>query len=196
MRRLTRLALPFLVLLLAACARSIDVSTQKDASAARLAAGFRTYAWRPLTEGEAPRAFSPGTDVSVEKSVDAYLQARGYRRVGAGETPDFLIRWRGSILGRVVRMPGITQGPILPGDPRYRQPDSYIPTPPPEPSENEVPRGTLDLDIVDAATKKPLWLGTARGELGNEPRAGDVQDWLNKAIQKLLADFPPEAGKN
>lgn len=196
MRRLTRLVTPFLALLLASCASTIDVATQQDASAKRLAGGFRTYAWRPLTEGEATRVFSPGTDVNVEKSVDAYLQSRGYRRVEAGESPDFLIRWRGTVRGKVVRMPGIAQAPILPGDPRYGQADRYIPAQRAEPRDNEYPKGTLDLDIAEASTRKPLWQGTAQGQLVEGAQAGDVQDWLDKAIKKLLADFPPEAGKN
>ncbi|NMO20521.1 DUF4136 domain-containing protein [Pyxidicoccus fallax] len=190
---LLRLAPPLLALTLAACSR-INVNTQHDSSAAKVAGGYRTYAWRPLVEGEAPRVFSPGTDISVEKSVDAYLQSRGYRRVEASESPDFLIRWRGAVLGRKVRLPGIRQSPILPGDPRYYQPDRYLPTPPSEPVENEVPKGTLDLDIVDAGSKKPVWQGTVQGELVDDAEAGDVQDWLNEAIPKLLGDFPPKAG--
>lgn len=201
MRTLLRLTPPLLALLLAACGH-IDVKTQHDASAARAAGGYRTYAWKPPSPGEEQHAFSPGTHVSVEKSVDAYLQSRGYQRVEASATPDFLIRWGGALTGTVIRMEGLSQGPreppMDPMDPRRSTSEGLYTTPStrPRPVDTEVPKGVLDLDILDAGTRKPVWHGRAQGELSEGAKEGDVQVWLDKAVSKLLADFPPETGKH
>lgn len=202
MRKLLRLAPPVLALLLTACANMLDVKTQHDASAAKAAGGYRTYAWKAPAPGEPRHDFSPGTSVSVEKSVDAYLQARGYRRVEASDSPDFLIRWGGAMTGRVVRMPGINMDPMNnPMDPMnpQRGPGAGL-IPPPisraRPVDSEVPKGVLDLDILDAATKKPVWHGRAQGELSEGAQEQDVQQWLDKATMKLLSDFPPKAASN
>ncbi|MCP3140375.1 DUF4136 domain-containing protein [Pyxidicoccus xibeiensis] len=190
MRMLPRLACPLLTLLLAACA-GIDVSTQYDSSAARESGGFRTYAWVPPPPGQAPRVFSGDMDISVEKSVDAYLQARGYQQVEASASPSFLIDWGGAVSSRTRLVPSIGRGPEM----TPRQGMNPYPNATPPPSGREYSKGVLDLDIMEARTQKLVWRGTARGDLPPEPRAEEVQDWLNEAVSKLLGDFRARAGK-
>jgi hypothetical protein len=201
MRMPRRLAPPLLVLLLAACA-GIDVRTQHDASAARTVSGYRTYAWVRPAAGEQQRLFAPDGRVSVEKTVDGYLQSRGYRQVEAGATPDFFIRWSGGLQDQANQLPGIRQGPALTPRQGMMGGGDPVPTPRSEPSTLLSAKGVLDLDILDASTKRPVWSGTAQGELSKhtspkeakEVHASEVQDWLDKAVSKLLGDFPPKAG--
>ena len=53
--------------------------------------------------------------------------------------------------------------------------------------------GTLVIDIFDAKTKEALWRGTASRTLSDDPEKNSEN--LNKAVAKMLKDFPPSTGK-
>lgn len=54
--------------------------------------------------------------------------------------------------------------------------------------------GTLVIDLFDTKSKKLLWRGTASDTVsGNSDK--NIRK-LNKAVQKMLRRFPPEASKN
>jgi len=55
--------------------------------------------------------------------------------------------------------------------------------------------GTLGLDFYDPATKQMLWRGQATKTLNPSKDAQKNQDRLNKAVAKLLKDFPPKPRK-
>jgi hypothetical protein len=185
----TRRLVPLLALVFTACA-GIDVSTQYDGNAMKAASGYRTYAWLP----PAKHAGEGAADTSVEKSVDAYLASRGYHRVEAGATPDLLIRWDSSINFQGILVPGLDpNAPRAPNQGPYQNP---YPSMQPKPIKQEFSKGVLDIDIMDARAQKLVWRGTAQGELSAGARNQEIQEWLGKAVPKLLAEFPPEAPKD
>ncbi len=51
--------------------------------------------------------------------------------------------------------------------------------------------GTLDLDIYDVAKKQQVWRGEASKTLGSGKDPKKVQKNLNKAMAKLLKNYPP-----
>ena len=51
-------------------------------------------------------------------------------------------------------------------------------------------KGTLDVDILDAHTRKLVWRGTAKGAFVRNQKA--LIDVINKATEKLFKDFPPK----
>jgi hypothetical protein len=53
--------------------------------------------------------------------------------------------------------------------------------------------GTLNLDFYDVATKKQVWRGEASKTLKMEKKPEKVQKNLNKAMAKLLKNYPPPA---
>ena len=56
----------------------------------------------------------------------------------------------------------------------------------------QYPEGTLVLDIVDAQTRKLVWVGTLQREVrSTNPSGKQVQ----KAVTKLLKNFPPKKKK-
>lgn len=188
MRLPLRLAPPLLALLFAACT-GIDVSTQHDRSVASTVSAYRTYAWvsRPAT------AQRGDTVPHVEQSVDGFLSARGYRRVEASAPPDFLIKWGGAIRDLKYRETDDSPPPVGPmQSPRdamssRQRPRTYM---------REFSKGELDLDILDASTKKLVWRGTAKGSLDTDSTPAEEQEWLNQAVSKLLTDFAPQPVKN
>lgn len=184
-----RRLVPLLALVFTACA-GIDVSTQYDGNAMKAASGYRTYAWLP----HAKPAQEGAADTSVEKSVDAYLASRGYQRVEASAAPDLLIRWGSSINFQGILVPGLDPNPPrAPNEGPYQNP---YPSMQARPIKQEFSKGVLDIDIMDARTQKPVWRGTAQGELSPGASNKEIQEWLGKAVPKLLAEFPPETPKD
>jgi hypothetical protein len=55
--------------------------------------------------------------------------------------------------------------------------------------------GTLGLDLYDVAAKQLVWRGQATKTLNPSKDPSKNQDRLNKAVAKLLKDYPPKPGK-
>jgi hypothetical protein len=53
--------------------------------------------------------------------------------------------------------------------------------------------GTLNLDVYDVATKKQVWRGEATKTLGNPKTPEKLQANIDKAMAKLLKNYPPPA---
>ncbi|HKP69042.1 MAG TPA: DUF4136 domain-containing protein, partial [Pyrinomonadaceae bacterium] len=51
--------------------------------------------------------------------------------------------------------------------------------------------GTLNLDFYDVATKKQVWRGAATKTLGNPKSPEKLRKNLDKAMAKLLKNYPP-----
>jgi hypothetical protein len=49
--------------------------------------------------------------------------------------------------------------------------------------------GTLVLDFIDATEEELVWRGTAKGAIYDDD---DEKEVLNKAVVKILKDFPPK----
>jgi hypothetical protein len=52
--------------------------------------------------------------------------------------------------------------------------------------------GTLVLDMYDSSVKKLVWTGRATKTLDSGANQAKKQKNLDKAMQKLLKDFPPK----
>lgn len=186
MQTLRRFSPLLLSLLLGACS-GVKVKTEHAPDAVAVASSYRTYTWVPSPPGDAQHAFGANAHVSTAKSVDGYLQSRGYQRVEANASPDFLIQWKGDI----ERLPVVSSGLGSEGGSTWESSDKTL--------------GVLDLHILDAGTQKPMWWGTIRGPLPDHasfPKrkptdlSANVQTWLDQSVPKLLADFPPVARSN
>ena len=55
--------------------------------------------------------------------------------------------------------------------------------------------GSLDLDFYDVSLKKQVWRGEATKTLGNPKKPEKLQKNINKAMAKLLKNYPPRVGK-
>ena len=53
--------------------------------------------------------------------------------------------------------------------------------------------GTLALDMYDSAAKSLVWKGEATKTLNPSDNPEKRQQNMNKAMQKLLKDFPPKS---
>lgn len=58
-----------------------------------------------------------------------------------------------------------------------------------------VPVGTLVVDLVDAAAKKMVWRGMASDTLDKQASGDARQEALNEAMRQLFYEYPPKAEK-
>jgi hypothetical protein len=57
-------------------------------------------------------------------------------------------------------------------------------------TEQDYKEGTLVLDLYDAKTKQLIWRGSAEDTLSDKAEKNEKN--LDKAMQKLLKNFPPK----
>ena len=58
-------------------------------------------------------------------------------------------------------------------------------------TEQNIPIGTLIVDLVDPNSKEMVWRGTAQDQVSS---SGQSQGSINKAVQTIFANFPPAPG--
>ena len=58
-------------------------------------------------------------------------------------------------------------------------------------TEQNIPIGTLIVDLVDPNSKEMVWRGTAQDQVSS---SGSSQGSINQAVQKIFANFPPTPG--
>jgi hypothetical protein len=151
---------------------------------------FRTYSWidnQSDLQGD-PAVDSPLTGRRIQNAVDSELIRRGYRRTDTG-TPDFYIAY--SVLSS--RRTDITST----GDPyghryymgyrssRYHGMGVDVQT-------NHWVESTIVLDVIDTSTHEVVWRGWATTDLDENPSPDRVSYYVERAIARILDEFPPE----
>lgn len=187
-----------LILGLSACA-SVQTSTNFDPNSAQSFGKYHTYAWLPMkaakTEQDA-RVYNPIIQTRVQQSVDRELAARGFQKVAPGQKPDFKMGWHGAVDEKVA-VDTVDSYYGYAWDPWY---DPFFGPvafggagfPGDETMVREYQQGTLVLDVVDAGSNKLVWRGTAQAQLSEHMSAAKSQKLIDRSVDKLLKDFPPE----
>ncbi len=176
MNAVTRIALAALLALAARSAAATDVSVnflpETDFTK------YHTYFWVKV-EGQ---NVDPITDEQIQRAVDTQLQAKGWKKLDSTEADAYVayqvaVRQHQELnyysnYGYGWRWGGSTS--------------AYTRT---------VNTGTLTLDVYDRAQKALVWRGSATGTLKSKSKPEKRQKRLDKAMAKLLNDFPPEPPK-
>lgn len=68
---------------------------------------------------------------------------------------------------------------------RWRRPGRTVAT------VEQIPVGTLIVDLVDATRMELVWRGTATATFGPDATPAEKEEALSRAIAKMLAAFPP-----
>ena len=142
---------------------------------------LKTYDWMTVPEKADIDSFAVER---VKKAVNTELQARGL--IMTSNNPDFLIAEH---LGKKDKVQvtnwGYGYGPHYGG---YR--GGYWG--PGGTTASEYEEGSLILDFVDAKSKKMIWRGVAKAEVQNVDTPEKKEKLINKAVQKILKNFPPK----
>jgi hypothetical protein len=184
--------IPWLILgLFAGCATPVNVAATHDQSAEF--AGLRTYAWLPPADSGDPRINEDRIMKMVPPVVDAQMAGKGYRKIEEGR-PDFQLRYYvllsvARTMTTAMRDFGQQSDQIWTSDyaPRiqdYRE--AY------EPYGREYEIGELVIEVHDPGTKEPIWRGFAWTELEEGDSESKTRNTIERAVTKLLKQFPPD----
>jgi hypothetical protein len=173
------------VLAVAFCACG-TVSVHTDWDQGHDFSGWQTFAWMP--EGTEPKGRrpvdNPLIDERVRAAVERTLAAKGYRQVKRG-TPDFYV---GSAIYVQQKLDVYTINHYYGWG--YRWGVGF-----PETRVAEYDEGELVIDVADAKVRKLVWRGSGSKRIDPDPSPERVTENVNRAVEEILADFPPGVGK-
>jgi hypothetical protein len=135
---------------------------------------FRTYAWI-----EGTPAGETFFDRRVETTIDSQLAAKGLTKSEAD--PDLYVRYHVA-LGIQRSVNGWAGG----GYGRPLGSDSV------DLRLNELPMGTLVIDLIDVAKRQLVWRGVGTKELDLEAKPEKRDAAIAKTVEKILKNYPPK----
>ena len=137
---------------------------------------MKTYTWAAGTELE-----DQLNHKRIIAAVDAQLAAHGLARVeSAGTGPDLLVAYHATF-DRNVRINAYSTGFA------YRFVGSRSTTA----NVEEILKGTLIVDLIDARTKTIVWRGIASKEIDVRADPAKRDRNINRAAEKLFNRYPP-----
>jgi hypothetical protein len=137
---------------------------------------YHTYKWVPIEGAVQPNQI---VDAQIKQSIDSQLAAKSLTKTD-GDKADLLIGFQVSIdQEKQWNAYGMRGGPRWGGGMATAQ-------------QSTISTGTLVLDMYDPSTKQLVWTGRVSKTLDSSANQGKKQKNLDKAIQKLLKNFPPK----
>jgi hypothetical protein len=132
---------------------------------------YKTYAWIAGTPSP-----NPAGEGMVRSALDGALQGHGLKRVD--RSPDLFVA---SHVTRSDQQNIVVQSY---GDRGYQSNWGMS-----ENGEQNIPVGTLIVDLVDAQSKQLVWRGTGTATLSSKMSRNEKK--LNKVLAKMFREFPP-----
>jgi Domain of unknown function (DUF4136) len=172
-----------LVLSLAAgCASGPTVRSNVDQSVDFTS--FRTFGFfEPLSTDR--DGYQSLISQQLVTSAERELSARGLERTDTN--PDLLVNFSAQLDQRL----RVTQTPALPRSSLHRHRSGFYSTWPnyQQTEIRQYTRGTLGIDVVDAARRQLVWEGIAYGRV-TQRTTDNIGPVLDSAVKDILADFP------
>ena len=137
---------------------------------------YHTYKWVPIDGAVQPNQI---VDAQIKQSVDSQLATKGLTKTD-GDKADLLVGYQISITQEKQWNAYGTGGMRWAGGMASAQ-------------QSTISTGTLVLDMYDPAGKQLVWTGRVSKTLDPSANQGKKQKNLDKAMQKLLKNFPPKA---
>ena len=177
----------------AACAPSPKIGYDFDRSADFSA--YHTYSWLSGDQEKTGdrRADSSTVDMRIRIAVGTQLGLKGYHALPEGK-PDFYVAYH---VGLKDSSPSISTqyySDGMAGHAFAHSADSRS-AGKPAPAANETPSyltGSLLIDIIDAASQKLVWRGTANGEVDPGLTSQQRDERTKAIVHKILSYFPPK----
>lgn len=140
---------------------------------------FKTYKWVTINGSERPDQI---VDQQIKQAVDAQLASKGLTKTD-DEKADMYVAYQVSVAQQQQWNAYGTGGGLRWGGGMASATSSTIQI------------GTLGIDFYDPQQKQLIWRGEATKTLNPSKDPQKNQERLNKAVAKLLKDFPPKSGK-
>lgn len=138
-------------------------------------AKYHTYKWVSVPDAKYPNEIM---DAQIKASIDAQLSAKGLTKTDS-DTADLYVDYQ-------VSVSQATQWNAYGMGGGYRWGGGMATA-----TQSTIDTGTLVLDMYDPATKQLVWTGRASKTIDPGNSQEKKQKNLNKAMQKLLKNFPP-----
>jgi len=174
MRRETRTTLAVLVIALVASTVVMAQDVQTNYMPGTDFSKYHTYKWVSIQGGAHPNQIM---DAQIKQSVDSQLASKGLSKT-EGDQADLYVgyqiavdqekQWNGYGMGGGLRWGGMASA-----------------------TSSTINIGTLVLDMYDPATKQLVWTGHATKTIDPSSKQEKNQKNLDKAMQKLLKNYPP-----
>ena len=145
---------------------------------------YKTYRWVKMEQLEYPTA---DVDQMIRRSIDAILSSRGLARVEEGDS-DLLAIYQAALTQEKNWISYKTGSENWEYGGWYGWGGGR-----PRVSMSMINTGTLNLDFYDVALKKHVWRGEASKTLKPPKDPVKLQARIDKAMAKLLSNFPPRA---
>jgi hypothetical protein len=140
-------------------------------------AKYHTYKWVVIEGGSHPNQIA---DSQIKSSVDSQLAAKRLTKTD-GDTADLLIGYQVAV-DKEKQWNAYSMGA-----PRFGGTGTA--------TSSTISNGTLVLDIYDPTSKQLIWTGTATKTLNPSSDQEKNQKNLDKAMAKLLKNYPPPLKK-
>ncbi len=179
--------LPLLILSMAlwGCS-SISVNSDYDSSTNFEA--LQTFSWVAEVE-QAPEDARQGNSLvtaRIEEAVVRSLSAKGYRRVDAN--PDFQVGYSVSTRRGI----DVNSSPSMGVSYGRRGAYGGMGVSASTTDVREYTEGTLMIDMVDPGANQLIWRGTGQSRISESKTPEERTQNINEAVEKILAQFPPE----
>jgi hypothetical protein len=174
-RVMSKFGIGFL-LVISACAITPAQDVTTNAMPGANFAKYHSYKWVAIDGAVQPNQI---VDAQIKQSVDSQLASKGLTKTDA-DNADLLIGYQISITQEKQWNAYGTGGMRWGGGMASAQ-------------QSTISTGTLVLDMYDPAGKQLVWTGRVSKTLDPSANQGKKQKNLDKAMQKLLKDFPPKA---
>ncbi len=137
---------------------------------------YHTYKWVPIEGAVQPNQI---VDAQIKQSVDTQLAGKGLTKTD-GEKADLLIGYQISITQEKQWNAYGTGGMRWGGGMASAQ-------------QSTISTGTLVLDMYDPMGKQLVWTGRVSKTIDGNANQAKKQKNLDKAMEKLLKNYPPKA---
>ena len=148
---------------------------------------FRTYRWVDVPNVEKPDEI---VDQQIRQALDNSLAKKGLTKA-PGEQADVLVAYQVAVSQERQWNAYSTGGYGYGGGWRYGGMGGGMTTA----TSSTLNVGTLAFDVYDTAAKQLVWKGTATKTLNPSKDPKKNQERLQKAMDKLLKNFPPQEKK-
>ena len=150
---------------------------------------YHTYRWVVIKGVHA----DPSVDAQIKQSIDSQLAAKGLTKVDSGKA-DLLVGYQVAL---TQEKQWNASGSVWGGGPGWGGwgplgMESLSGTA----TSSTINIGTLVLGIYDGTAKQLVWMGAASKTINPGKNQEKNRKNLDKATQKLLKDFPPNANRH
>jgi Domain of unknown function (DUF4136) len=156
---------------------------------------YRTYDWLSGEQEKTGdrRTDNSAVDMRIRMAVQTQLLSKGYRKL-YDDKPDFYVAYHIGLKDMAPTLSTQYYSHGMAGRPFSYSADTRS-TGRQEPPVNEAPpylTGSLLIDIIDAASDKVVWRGTAAGQVDPGLSSAERDERTRMVVHKILSHFPPQ----